>query len=114
MKFGLRRFWKNLVGVGALIVLALIYFGFRYRGHVSSAFGWISEETGGKMMAVLTIALASIGLAYGAFCLIFPIIVFSRLNDLRRRIAEVAQNVDAMSRKSPPEETRQDQDLRPK
>lgn len=114
MNFGVRKYWKIWSSALLLVVLTVIYFGFHYRAHVSSAFGWISEETGGKTMAVLTIALSLLALVYGLFCLIFPIIVFVRLNDLRRRVNEVAQNVEMLDRQSPNEKPQELQNLREK
>lgn len=93
MKAGLRKYWKVYVGLFLLGLLFLAYFGYRHPGHVSSAFGWISEETGGKTMAVLTIALTLCALVYGLFCFIFPILVYFGVRDLRRRTAEMEQTM---------------------
>ena len=93
MKLGLRKYWKVWLSASLLGLLVLAYFGYRYRAHVSSAFGWISEETGGKAMGVLTIALTLCGLVYAFFCLIFPIIVYVGLRDLRRRMAEIEKTL---------------------
>jgi hypothetical protein len=93
MKAALRKYWKMWVAVCVLALLFLAYFAYRHRAHVSSAFGWISEETGGKTIAVLTIALTLCGLVYGLFCFIFPILVYSGLRDLRRRTAEIEQTI---------------------
>jgi hypothetical protein len=111
MKFSVHKYWKILLAALFVVFLVLLYLGFRYRGHVSSAFGWISEETGGTAIAVLTIALTLIGLVYGFFCLIFPIIVFFRLNDLRRQMSAVTQSVQALGRQRADEKPREGQDL---
>jgi hypothetical protein len=102
VKFGLIRSWKAWLSALGLICLALAYFGYRYRGHVFSAFGWISEETGGKTMAVLTIALTLCALIYALFCLLFPIIVCFGLRDLRRRTAEIEQTTQKILQASRP------------
>jgi len=93
MKAGLRKYWKVYLGLCVLGLLFLAYFGYRHRGHVSSAFSWISEETGGKTMAVLTIALTLCALVYALFCFIFPILVYLGVRDLRRRTAEMEQTI---------------------
>ena len=101
MKFGARKYgkvWLSVFFLGFVGLLALAYLGYRYRGHVSSAFGWISEETGGKKMAVLTIALTLCGLIYGFFCLISPIIVVLELRDLRHRTTEIERIVQTFAR----------------
>jgi hypothetical protein len=100
MKFGSRKYskvWLAALFLCLLGILVLVYLGYRYQGHVSSAFGWISEETGGKKMAVLAIALTLSGLIYGFFCLIAPIIVVLGLRDLRRRTAEMEKTVQTFA-----------------
>jgi hypothetical protein len=101
MKLGSRKYGKlSALILGLLGVLALAYLGYRYRGHVSSAFGSISGETGGTTMAVLTIVLTLGGLIYGLFCLISPIIVLCGLRDLRRRTAEIEKTMQTLARLS--------------
>lgn len=95
---GLRKYWKAFLSGCVLALLFLAYFVFRYRRHLSSAFGWISEETGGRKMAIATIALALCGLIYALFCLIFPIIVCLRLGDLRRRLIDIEQTIRPSTR----------------
>jgi hypothetical protein len=98
MKLGLRKYWKVWLSAFAFGILVLAYLGYRYRGHVSSAFGWISEETGGKTMAVLTIALTLCAVVYALFCLILPIIVYFGLRDLRRRTAHLEETMQTFVR----------------
>ena len=101
---GLRTCWKLSLGAFLFGVLLLAYLGYRYRGHVSSAFGFISEETGGTAMAVLTIILSICGLMYGAFCLVFPILAYFGLKDLRRRIAAIQTTQIVATRSCEPKE----------
>jgi hypothetical protein len=99
MTLRLRKHWKIWLSASLVGLLIFVYLGYRYRGHVSSAFGWISEETGGDTMAVLVIVLALVGLVYAFFCLIFPIIVYFGLRDLRRRTAEIEKTVHTFGEK---------------
>jgi hypothetical protein len=75
-------------------VLALAALGYRFRGHVSSAFGSLAEAVGGKMFAALSLALALFLVVCLVFWMIFPILVYFGLRDLRRhtaRLHETAQ-----------------------
>jgi hypothetical protein len=99
MRLGLRKHWKIWLSAFLVGLLILVYLGYRYRGHVSSAFGWISEETGGNTMAVLVIALALAGLIYAVFCLILPMIVYFGFRDLRRQTAEIEKALHTLADK---------------
>jgi hypothetical protein len=97
MRSGLRKHWKILLSAFLVGLLILAYFGYQYSGHVSSAFGWISDETGGNTMAVLVIGLALVGVVYASFCLIFPMIVYFGLRDLRRRSAHLEKTLETFT-----------------
>jgi hypothetical protein len=85
-----RKFWASLLVAGLAVLLAL---GFRYRGHVSSAFGWISEETGGPVMALLAMVLAVCVAAYALFCFVLPFLIYFGLKDLRARTRAIEAKI---------------------
>jgi len=99
MRLGLRKHWKIWLSAFLCGLLIVVCLGYRYRGHVSAAFGWISDETGGITMAVLVILLTLVGLIYAVFCLILPILVYCGLRDLRRRTAEIEKTMQTFAGK---------------
>ncbi len=89
MAFGPRHLLNVRRICAAVVLLALAFSAWWFRGHVFSAFGWLAEAVGGRTLAVLCIALG-LGLLVCVFSwLIFPIIVYLGLRDLRRRTAEL-------------------------
>ena len=93
MSLGLTRVWKVRLIVAGLVLLALGLAAYSFRGHLTSAFGFITEATGSKTNAVLSLVVALCVLVCLVTCLfawlVFPIIVFFGLKDLRRRTAEL-------------------------
>src|SRR5262245_37103930 len=90
--------WKALLIIFFIALVVLGYLAYRYRGHLFSAFGWITDETGGKTPAVLSIALALGMLVCFVFWMIFPILVYFGLKDLRRRTAELNETAQTCAR----------------
>lgn len=84
-----------------LAILAFGYLGYRYRGHVNSAFGWVVHETGSKPLAVLSIALALWVALCSFFWLIFPILVYVGLRGLQHRIVELDDSLQECVRRLP-------------
>lgn len=93
-----RNVWMARLMVAGLVLVVLSYFAYRYRGHLSSAFGWLAQETGGKTLAILVIGLGLWILVCGIFWLIFPILVYFGLKDLRRRTAQLDQTLQMYGR----------------
>jgi hypothetical protein len=79
------------LAVAILAVLTLSFVGYWFRGHLSSGFGFIAEVTGGRMTAALSLALILFILVCAFFWMIFPIVLYFGLKDLRRRTAELDQ-----------------------
>jgi hypothetical protein len=77
--------------VAILAVLTLSFLGYWFRGHLSSGFGFVADATGGKTTAALSLALILFILVCAFFWMIFPIVVYFGLKDLRRRTAELDQ-----------------------
>jgi hypothetical protein len=82
------RVWMIVAGV-ALIALAIA--GYKFRAHLSSAFGLLADATGGRTLAVLSIALALFLVICLLFWMTFPILVYLGMRDLRRRTARLDQ-----------------------
>lgn len=82
--------------VPSLILLALAGVTIRYRGHLFSAFGWITEATGSKSYAALAILLTLFILVCAIFWLILPILLYLGLRDLRQRAAELAKAIERL------------------
>ena len=87
----LRRNRKVWVAVMGLVALTLGLLGYRFRGHLSSGFGLVAEATGGSTTAVLSLTFALLALVCVFFWMIFPILVYLGLKDLRRRTAKLDQ-----------------------
>ena len=83
-----RNVW---IVAGGLVALGLGVLGYRYHGHLASAFGFLADATGGRMIAVLSLALALLVLVCLFFWMIFPLLVYLGLKDLRRRITRLDQ-----------------------
>lgn len=98
--------WILPLLVFVLVIAALAYLGYRYRGHVLSAFGYVTDATGSKTNAALTVALALAILICLFFWFIFPIVVYLGLRDLRRRTAELDETIQLALRQPIPEDRR--------
>ena len=83
--------WVIVAGLAALTLAIL---GYRFRGHLSSAFGLLAEETGGKTVAALSLVGALFILVCAFFWMIFPILVFLGLRDLRHRTARLHETTE--------------------
>ena len=77
-----------LVG-SAVVLLALLVAGYIYRGHVLSALDFIAEATGSRTTAALSVAGGLLVLLWLLLWMLFPIVVYFGLRDLRRRTAEL-------------------------
>ncbi len=82
--------------VPSLILIALAGIAIRYRGHLFSAFGWVTEATGSKSYAALAILLALFILVCVIFWLVLPILLYLGLRDLRQRAAELAKAIERL------------------
>lgn len=91
MAFEPRSLLKFRLIVPAVGLLALCILAYWFRGHLFSAFGWLTELTGNKTLAVLCAVLMVFLAGCAFFWLIFPIIVLFGLWDLRRRTAALEQ-----------------------
>ena len=79
------------LAVAILAVLTLGFLSYWFRGHLTSGFGFVAEATGGRTAAALSLALILFILVCAFFWMIFPIVVYFGLKDLRRRTAELDQ-----------------------
>ena len=85
------KIWGTIAGV---LALALVILGYRHRGHLSSAFGYLTDATGGRTIAILSLIAAFFLLACFVFWLVFPILVYLGLRDVRRRTARLDQTLE--------------------
>jgi hypothetical protein len=83
-----RKVW---VTVASLVALTIGLVGYRFRGHLSSAWGLVAEAMGGRTAAALILTLALFVLVCVFFWMILPILVYLGLKDLRRRTAKLDQ-----------------------
>jgi hypothetical protein len=83
-----RRVWSIVAG---LALLTLVFFSYWYRSYLFSGFGLVVEATGGRTLAVLSLALALFVLVCFFFWMIFPMLVYFGLRDIRRRTAKLDQ-----------------------
>jgi uncharacterized Tic20 family protein len=75
--------------LAALLVLILLVLGYFYRRFLLSGLDLAAEATGSRMTAVLCLALGLLALLWLFIWMLFPIIVYVGLKDLRRRTAEL-------------------------
>jgi hypothetical protein len=80
--------WATVFG---LLAIAIGFIGYRFRGHLSSGFGFLAEATGNKTIAVLSLVLAVLILLCIFAWMVFPILVYLGLKDLRHRTARLDQ-----------------------
>jgi len=90
-----RAIWLVLAAVG---VLALLVLGILYRRHLLSGVDLVAEVTGGRMSALLSLALGLLVLAWIFVWLLFPIFVYFGLRDLRRRTADLERTTELCAR----------------
>jgi hypothetical protein len=102
------RNWRIWAIVGGVIALTLAWLGYRFRGHLSSAFGSLADATGGKTIAVLCLALAVFVLVCIFFWMVFPILIYFGLKDLRRRTARLDQTTQVFVQQLAQLSTQQD------
>lgn len=82
-----KAWWASVL----LLLLTIGVLGYYYRGHITSGFGFLAGTTGGNKSAALSLAFAVLIIVCVFFWMIFPILVWCGLKDLRRRTAELDQ-----------------------
>ena len=90
-----RALWLVLAVVG---VLALLVLGLLYRRHLLAGLDLVAEVTGGRMSALLGLALGLLGCAWILVWMLFPFFVYFGLRELRRRTAELERTTDLCAR----------------
>jgi hypothetical protein len=74
-----------LLGIGAL--------GYVFRGHVLSGLDLVAEATGGRGIALGVIVVSLIALACAFLWMLFPLILYLGLRDLRHRTTELNETI---------------------
>jgi hypothetical protein len=79
------------LALAGILVVGLAAFGYVYRGHVLSALDFVGDVTGGRTTAALSLVGGVLVLVWLLLWILFPIVVYLGLKDLRRRTAEVEE-----------------------
>ena len=84
--------------IAAAVVIGLAILAFVYRAPLGWAFDILAEETGSMTAAIVCLGVALLALLWAALWLLFPIVVFLGLRDLRRRTSEVDATTELCAR----------------
>jgi hypothetical protein len=77
--------------VAVVVLISLATLGYVFRGHVLSALDFVAEATGDRLTALAALVGGLVVLLWLVLWLLFPIIVYLGLKDLRRRTTELDQ-----------------------
>jgi hypothetical protein len=90
-----RTLWLVVAGI-AIIVLGTL--GYIYRTRVRLGLDVLVDETGSRTMAVLCVVLSLLVLCCLLLWMVFPLLVYLGLKDLRRRTSELDETTRACAR----------------
>lgn len=108
-----RRMW---IGLAAAVVICLGALGYFYRAQLASGFDLVVEETGSATAAAVCLGIGLVALVWMLIWMLFPIVVYLALKDLRRRTSELDESTRIcarhLARLNNPPEMPQDEKIR--